>query len=139
VPGTGGAPLGQAATAIDVTIPVANIDCGNKGMTENLRKAMDASRHPTVRFRMSSYSAAKAAGGSAYEGTLKGTLTIKGTEKPITMKATVTPDGSGGVRAEGSTELETTEYGVPAVKALMGTIKTGTRITIVVTLNARQP
>jgi polyisoprenoid-binding protein YceI len=136
VPASARADLGKEVSAIDVTIPVDKIECGHKGMADNMRKAMDAKKYPTIRFRSTSYTAMPAKSGDAYEATIKGTLTIHGVDKPATLKATVWPDGKGSARAEGSTEIVTTDFGVQPVKALMGTIRTGDRATIVLTLHA---
>jgi polyisoprenoid-binding protein YceI len=128
--------VGKALGALDVTVPVRDIDCGHGGMTSNLRKAMHADQHPDVRFRMSSYEATAVRGGAAYDATIAGMLTINGVEKPVTVKATVVPDGKGGGRAEGSVDIRTTDYGVKPVRALMGSIRTGDRVTVVLTVVA---
>jgi polyisoprenoid-binding protein YceI len=128
--------VGRMVSALEVTIPVRDIDCGNGGMTSNLRKAMHADQHPDVRFRMSSYEASAMSGGTSYDAVLSGQLTINGVEKPIQVRATVTPDGRGGVRAEGSVDLRTTDYDVQPVRALLGSIRTGDRVTIILTVVA---
>lgn len=128
--------VGKAASAMEVTIPVASLDCGHAGMTKNLRNAMHASRYPTILFRMTSYATTPVRNGGAWEARLGGRLTINGVEKPVQVKATVVPDGKGGARAEGSVDLRTTDYGVQPVKAVMGTIRTGDKVTIVITLVA---
>lgn len=133
-----GGDIGKEVTKIDVTIPVKSLDCGERKMNENLRKAMRVEQHPNVEFSMTSYATgAKTAG--AYEATIAGRLTINGVTKPVELKATVTPDGKGGVRAEGSTEIRTPDHDVAPVKALLGTVRTGERVTIVVTIIATHP
>ncbi|MFL5582028.1 MAG: YceI family protein [Gemmatimonadaceae bacterium] len=136
VPSGTPAEVGKAVTSLAVTIPARSIDCGNGTMNNNLRKAMKAEQHPNVTFRLTSYDAAPAGASGAYNATVTGSLTIAGTERPVELKATVSPDGKGGARAEGSTEIRTTDYGVPIVRALMGTLKTGERITVVLTIVA---
>ena len=132
--------VGKEVTHGKVTIPVASLDCGEKKMNENLRKAMDAEKFPNVEFEMTSYTAAAVAKtASVYEASIRGSLTIHGVTKPVEIKATVTPDGNGGVRLEGSTEVRTPDYGVERVKAMLGTIRTGETVTIVLSLIANQP
>ena len=130
--------IGKEVTRLDVTIPVKSLDCGERKMNENMRKAMRMDTHPDITFSMTSYAASGKTGG-AYEATIQGNLTINGVKKPVELKATVTPDGNGGVRAEGSTELNTPDFGVAPVKALLGTIRTGERVTVVLTIIATHP
>lgn len=130
--------IGKEVTRLDVTIPVGSLDCGEKKMNENLRKAMHADVHPDIQFSLTSYAAPDKTGG-AYEATIKGNLTINGVTRPVTLKATVMPDGKGGVRAEGSTEIRTPDFDVPPVKALLGTIRTGEVVTVVLTIIANHP
>ncbi len=128
------ADAGKALTSMTVTIPVKSLDCGNGGMNDNLRKAMHADDHPTVAYRMTSFDAVPEA--SAYQAVIHGVLTINGTERPMDLKATITPDGAGGASAVGSTTLKTTDYGVPIVKVFLGTMRTSADVTITFNLTA---
>ena len=128
----------REVTRLRVIIPVASLDCGEKKMNENLRKAMNAEAQPYVTFEMTSYDATPVKAEGGYGATVKGSLSINGVTKPIQIKATVSPDGKG-VRAEGSTEIHTPDYGVAPVKAMLGAIRTGATVTVVLTLIATQP
>ena len=126
--------IGKDVKAIVAEVPVKNIDCEHRGMAGNLQKAMNADKNPTVKYRMTGYDAASAANG--YSATIKGFLTINGVEKPVDMKATITPDGKGNVTAVASVPIRTPDYGVQPVSALFGRIKTGEMVTVKVEIVA---
>lgn len=128
------ADVGKTLTALVVTIPVSSIDCGEGGMTKNLRKALHADRYPTIRFRMTSYASVPRAG--SYTVHARGILTVNGTDKPVELHSTVTPNGAGGASAVGSTPLDTREFGVPPVRALLGALRTSPQVTITFRLTA---
>ena len=137
-PKSAAADVGKQITSAKISIPVSSLECGEKKMNENMRKAMHADQHPNVDFTMSGYTATPAANGASAV-VVKGSLTINGVTKPVAIKGTATPDGKGGVRLEASTELHTPDYGVARVTAMLGTIRTGEDVTIVLSLIASQP
>jgi polyisoprenoid-binding protein YceI len=130
--------LASRVESISLKIPVKSLDCGIGQMNTNLAKAMHADKHPTIGFRMNSYSA-RAAGGGAYQATVNGSLTINGVTRPVTMNTTAQPNANGSVRAVGSTSFSTRTFGVEPVKALLGTIKTGENVTIQIAIVATAP
>lgn len=125
---------GSRLTALSLSIPVKSIDCGHGDMNRNLQKAMHADEHQTITFRMTSYDAVKK--GDSYDAMLRGTLTINGVEKPVDVRASVTPNASGGAEVVGSTPLKTTDYNVQAVKVMLGTLRTSPDVTITFRLTA---
>ena len=129
------ADVGKALTSLTVTVPVKSIDCGHGGMNDNLRKAMHADQHPTVEYRMTSYTAERH--GDGYAATVQGVLTINGVERPTELKATVTPNDSGGAGAVGSAPITTTDFGVKPVSAMLGTMRTSPKVTITFRLTAK--
>ena len=137
VPQAAPSELGKNVESINVTIPVKSLDCGKGQMTSNLVKAMHADQHPTIAYRMGSYSARPAAAG--YQAAVKGSLTINGVTRPVTMNTTARPDGKGSVRVDGSTSFSTRDFGIEPVKAMLGAIRTGERVTITVMLAGSAP
>ena len=125
---------GSRLTALNLSIPVKSIDCGHGDMNRNLQKTMHADQHPTVTFRMTSYEAQRK--GDSYDATMKGMLTINGVEKPVEVRASVTPDSSGGASIVGSAPLRTTDYDVQPVKVMLGTLRTSPDVTITFRLTA---
>lgn len=134
VPDAPPAEFGRALTSLTVTIPVASLDCGNGDMNRNLQNAMHADRHPMITYRMTSYDATPTAG--SYEVVMHGILTINGVERPTDVKATVTPNGSGGASAVGSASINTTDFGVKPVSVLLGTLRTRPQVTITLRMTA---
>jgi polyisoprenoid-binding protein YceI len=128
------AEVGKDLTAMTVAIPVQSLDCGHGDMNDNLRKAMHADRHASIVFRMTSYTATPK--GGAYDAVVKGTLTINGVDKPAELRATVTPNGSGGAGVIGSTPLNTETFDVKRVKIMLGTLRTSPDVTITFRLSA---
>jgi len=128
VPDAPATDFGKALTSLTVTIPVASLDCGHGDMNKNLQNAMHADKHPTITYRMTSYDATPSAG--SYEIVMHGVLTINGVDRPTDVKATVTPNGSGGASAVGSASLNTTQFGVKPVSVLLGTLRTSPQVTI---------
>ena len=128
--------IGKAVTAVVAEIPVNQIDCEHGGMAGNLQKAMHADKNPTIRYRMTGYQATPEAG--AYAATLKGVLTINGVDKPLDLKATVTPDGKGNATAVSSVAIHTPDFGVERVSAFFGRIKTGEDVTIKLEIKASE-
>ncbi len=124
---------GSKLTALSLSIPVKSIDCGHGDMNRNLQKAMHADEHQTVTFRMTSYEAARK--GDSYDAVLRGTLTINGVDKPVDVRASVTPTASG-AEVVGSTPVKTTDYNVQAVKVMLGTLRTSPDVTITFRLTA---
>jgi hypothetical protein len=138
VPTSAGADLGKSVTSISLSISVKSLDCGNGQMNTNLAKALHADEHPTIAFRLVSYDGRVAATGG-YQSTMTGSLTINGIARPVTLTGTARPDGKGALRAEGTTSFSTTDFGIEPVKALLGTIKTGDRVTIQATITGSAP
>lgn len=125
---------GSRLTALSLSIPVKSIDCGHGDMNRNLQKAMHADAHQTITFRMTSYEAAKK--GDSYDAMMRGTLTINGVDKPVDIRASVTPNASGGAEVVGSTPIRTTDYDVQPVKVMLGTLRTSPDVTITFRLTA---
>lgn len=114
--------------AVTLSLPVTTLKSGKGGLDKNTYKALNAEQHPTITFRMTSYSAVPSA--SAARATVKGLLTVNGVEKEVTLDATITGDAKSGLKAIGTTKFLMTDFGVKPVTALLGTIRTGNEVTI---------
>ncbi|MEW5930541.1 MAG: YceI family protein [Gemmatimonadota bacterium] len=111
------ADLEKTVKSADVSVSVAGLECGNGTMNAHLRKALKAETSPRISYRISSYDVT-AAGAVK----LNGTLSIAGTEKPVSIDATATSEG-GRLRVKGSKQLKMTEFGVRPPTLMMGTMK----------------
>lgn len=115
----------QTAT---VRVPAAKLECGNGTMNEHMKKALQVTAHPTIEFRLASYEVAK--GGQGVQGTLTGTLTIAGQPRTISIPAEAHADAAGALRVTGATEIDMTQHGVKPPTLMMGTLKTGPKVTV---------
>ena len=118
----------KAVTAASLTVPSAQLHCGNGTMNEHMKKALKVKEHPTIEFRVASYTLAKAAEGMQAE--LTGTLTLGGVEKPVTVQATGKDEGDGTLRVTGTHEIRMTEYGLKPPTLMLGTLKVNERVTV---------
>ena len=118
---------GSKVEAVTLSIPVTSLKSGKGGLDKNAYKAMNAEKHPTVTFRLTSYSAEP--NGGVYAAKVGGMLTVNGVEKPVTLDATLSGE-PGALQAVGTTKFRITDFGIKPVTALMGTIRTGDEVTI---------
>lgn len=118
---------GSKVEAVSLTIPVTSLKSGKGGLDKNTYKALNAEQHPTITFRMTSYTSDSKDGACAAQ--VGGTLTVNGVTKDVTLQATITGDASA-LKAVGSTTFNMTDFGVKPVTALMGTIRTGNEVKI---------
>jgi polyisoprenoid-binding protein YceI len=113
----------EIVKSASLTVPVAQIDCGNKTMNEHMRKALKAEKFTQIAWTMTSYEVQ----GSAV--TVLGKLTIAGKENAIELKGTGTAD-NGVIRFKGSKQLKMTEFGVKPPSLMLGTMKVGDAVTV---------
>ena len=123
------APATAASTveSVTLTIPVTSLKSGKGGLDKNTYKALNADKHPTITFRMTSYSAEPKDG--AFAAKVGGTLTVNGVTRDVLLLATISGE-PGALQAVGSTKFNMTDFGVKPITALMGTIRTGNEVTI---------
>ncbi|HEX8385845.1 MAG TPA: YceI family protein [Rubricoccaceae bacterium] len=126
--GTGdGTPTASGLTALSaltVTVPVAQIDCGNRTMNGKLRDALLATTAPTVRFVLSNATV------SNRTMTANGQLTIAGQTRPVRITAQGQPVSGNRFRFTGTVPLLMSQYGIRPPTAMMGTMRTRDAVTI---------
>jgi polyisoprenoid-binding protein YceI len=127
---TSGVPaVGEAARAVrtaEVVVPVAALDCANGTMNNHLRHAMKADRNPEIRFRLPVGGLSVGGDGHAR---LAGTLVIAGTEKPVTVDATLT-EADGGLRVAGTYGLKMSDFGIRPPKVMLGAFRVADPVTV---------
>jgi hypothetical protein len=111
----------KAITAVELSIPIAKLDCSNGTMNEHMQKALKAKEHPVIFFRLQTYDLATS--GGAQKATLNGLLKIGGAEQPVTIAAdvSVTPDGD--LKVVGTHTLTMTKFGLKPPSLMLGTMK----------------
>jgi polyisoprenoid-binding protein YceI len=117
----------KGVKAVRVTIPAAQIDCGNGTMNDHMRKAIKLAESPTIEFRLVNYDVARS--GEGISGTIAGTLSLGGVEKAITLNADGKPEG-GMLHVTGAYPLKMTEYGLKPPSLMFGRIKVGETVTV---------
>jgi polyisoprenoid-binding protein YceI len=104
-----------------VTIPVAGMRSGEKGLDKNMRKALKADKNPDIVYALGKYELAKGAD-DALTAKATGDLTIAGETKPVSMEV-VFRFGPKGVRMQGSYKLLMSDFGVKPPTLMFGAIK----------------
>jgi polyisoprenoid-binding protein YceI len=117
----------KAVLATDVKVAVDKMDCGNGTMNEHMRKALKADEAPTILFRLGSYDVAQTADGAT--GTLRGTLSLGGTQKPITIIAKGQSE-NGLLHVVGATDVTMSDYNLTPPSLMFGRIKVGDKVTV---------
>lgn len=110
----------KAVRTVALTVPVAKLDCENGTMNNHMRKALNAEKHATIAFELSSY---ELVAGTPVGGTLEGRLTINGVTKPVTLTAEYAAGPDGALRMTGVYPLTMTEWEVAPPRLMMGTMK----------------
>ncbi len=123
------ADLQKAVRGAELSIPVAELACGDNTMDAHMRKALKAESHPAIRFQLTSHEVLPQ---GADKGTIKltGRLNIAGKENVITMSADATQEANGALRVKGSKELKMTDFGVKPPSLMLGTLKVHDPVTV---------
>jgi polyisoprenoid-binding protein YceI len=107
--------------AVELKVPVTELDCRNGTMNEHMLKALKSVEHKDVVFTLNSYDLAKASEGARV--TLRGTLGLGGVKKEILIDADVKAGPDGALIVAGKHALKMTEYGLKPPKLMLGTLK----------------
>jgi polyisoprenoid-binding protein YceI len=117
----------KAVNAVRVRVEVARLECGNGTMNEHMLKALKADANPVIDFRLASYDVTRS--GDGVNGTLTGTLSLGGVQKPISIPAIGKSEG-GALRVTGSYPLKMTDYGLKPPTLMFGRIKVGETVKV---------
>lgn len=118
----------QAVDSVRLTVPTAQMDCGNGTMNAHMRKALKATTHATITFVVDRYAVTGTAPTTMLA--LEGQLTLGGVTKPITVQATVEPAGAGAVRVVGAHELDMREFSLTPPTLMLGALKVAPHVTV---------
>jgi hypothetical protein len=111
-------------------VPVDKLSSGEKGLDDNMRKALRASQYKDILFQMDSYDVmASPAGDAALSMTLHGRLSLAGVERKVDVLATGVRVKDG-IRISGSKDLLMTDYQIKPPTMMLGAIKTKNLITV---------
>ena len=113
----------EGLKAFEIVIPVTSLSSPKDGIDKNMHKALKATEHPEITFRLRRLEPS----GAAYQAI--GGLTIAGVEREITLNLQVLRNGPA-LAVTGSTDLLMTDFGVTPPKAMLGMLKTNPKVTI---------
>jgi polyisoprenoid-binding protein YceI len=115
---------------VDVQVPVSALKCGKDKMDELMKKALKEGDAPEVRYILGSFEATPATAKDSFVVHTVGTLRIAGKENTVKMdvQAERLPDGT--LRATSEMPILMTDYGVKPPTALLGTLRTGNKVTV---------
>jgi hypothetical protein len=121
---------GHFVKSFALVVPVDQLSSGEKGLDENMRKALKGAQYRNIRFQMDSYDVRMPSpSATAFTVTLHGRLSLAGVERRIDVAATCVRVGQG-LRLSGSKELLMTDYQIKPPTLMFGAIKTADRITV---------
>ncbi len=120
--------LNGKAGGLELSVPVAKLSSGEKGLDKNMRAALKEKEAPAIVFRMSRYTTGDVVRGPgpSHPGQFPirahGTLSIAGKEREVDVDATCTA-GLDGARLSGSYRLLMSDYGVTPPTFMLGALK----------------
>jgi polyisoprenoid-binding protein YceI len=121
---------GHFIKTFHLTVPVAELSSGEKGLDANMRKALKGDRYKQIRFQMDSYEVLAAPAGDATLAVLlHGRLSLAGVERKIDVNAAGVRVHDG-IEIRGSKDLLMTDYQIKPPTMMLGAIKTKNLITV---------
>jgi polyisoprenoid-binding protein YceI len=125
----------RALKRVEVKVPVKSLKCGHGAMDGNLYKALNADASPNISYIMATFEAAPGETKDSFSLKAIGTLTVSGTERPITMEVKATRLADGTVKATGTVPVKMTDFGIKPPTAIFGRLKTGDEVKVSFELN----
>ena len=113
----------QIVKAAEVVIAASALDCKNGSMNGHMRKALKATEHPNISWRMTSYRV------DADSVIMSGQLSIAGKENPIELRA-FGQAADGSIRVKGTVPIRMTEFGVKPPTLMLGTMRVHDAVTV---------
>ena len=99
-------------------------------MNNKTYKALKSDKFPEISFLLTDPVLAIPGGSGSYTVTAKGTLTIAGVTKDVSMPIKISEDANKKITVVGTRKVKMSDYGVKPPTAMLGILKTGDVITI---------
>lgn len=117
---------------VKIDVEVDSIDCGQKKMNNDLRKALKADSFPEITFVFEEANVLSEPQtlDDAFEVEVHGLLTIAGNTRKISFLTDAYYQNEQRVRAVGKTTINMTDFGVEPPSALMGLIRANEELTV---------
>jgi polyisoprenoid-binding protein YceI len=107
-----------------VTIPVASLKSEHAKMDKLMAEALNAKKHPEIRFELTGATPIKA-GLESFIVKTHGKLTIAGQTREVTLDVQGSRNRDGRYTLTGQTPIKMTAFGITPPKAMLNTIRTG--------------
>lgn len=113
---------------VTFTVASAQLDCGNGTMNGHMLKALKAKEFATISFALASYELAKRADTTTVQ--MRGTLTLSGAQKEITLDAVAAPGPDSSLRVTGVYTLNMKDYGIKPPTLMLGALRVGEKVNV---------
>ncbi|MFB6355222.1 MAG: YceI family protein [bacterium] len=119
-----------------LTVPVKKMHCEKSGMDPKMYKALKAKKHPTIEYKLnhvdvqSNKNSKKSSKKSPLTISTKGSLTIAGVQRNISMPLSVTISGDSTITVSGKKGLKMSSYNIEKPTAMWGTIQAYDDVTV---------
>jgi hypothetical protein len=128
-PSKGDLPALKASPEVKVIMPVFQLKSGKKKMDEVMHKAMNLSKHKTIKYEVTKMvlGTGSRKGGDPIIFDTEGKLTVSGVTKTVKFPVSVTKATKSRLKISGTTALKMSDFGIdaPAPKVALGLIRTG--------------
>lgn len=114
----------QNITAFSFSFKAENLDSGKSGMDKKMYDAINSEKHPIISFK-----GEKVILLSSKKALFEGDFSINGTTKTLQMPVEISIE-NGRISLIGKKDFLLTDFDIEPPKALLGTIKTGNKVTI---------
>ncbi len=124
-----------ALAAIRLILPATSLKSGSGGLDRRMHDALEAGRHPEIRFVMTAAEPGPEPeeGAEAAPLTVTGELTVAGTAREVALPVTAELGEDGRLTLVTSATLKMSDFGISPPRALLGTLRTGDEVTVSVT------
>lgn len=123
----------------EVTCLATALVTGVDGRDKNMREHLDTEHHPEIRFELKGFAPEPDGidlGKQTAKGVVRGTMTIRGKSRELSMPVEVSVDDSKRLCVNGQTPLKLSDYDVP-VPSQLGLISMQDQVVVWVALRAR--
>lgn len=121
---------------LSLSLVVESLKSGKSAMDKNTYKALNSSKYKNIVFKQTKLISFKQASAGSYNVVVQGNLTINGVTKAINLGFQL-KEVDGGYSLVGNHKINTPQYNVEPVSALLGTVKTGADVEIKYNLNLK--
>lgn len=117
---------------LNLTVPVAALDCGKERMNRDLHAALKAVTYPDIEFRLERVEIPDDAASNNDVQPLHavGRLRLAGVERQVRVDVAGSAMPDGRLRARGAVDMLMTDFGVSPPKALLGLVRAHDKITV---------